>query len=402
MNVPPSIAAPSGSGGRIGVIDVIGGIALSLVVGALTFLLYSRKHSRIWRDPLSADELTTMLGAARYGRSNDEDRPLSDTVEVTAFAPRIGREGEEIFVQIFLHKLEQTNSVAVFAEAIDPGTSIRGKTTLTTEITRGERIDVILEGPSNVMIDESHQYLVWRGESRSCQFVVSLPTGILEARRTLHFRVCLLLASIPVGDLRFPLLVSSFDESEVAEAISGTAHYNRHAFLSYATADRAEVLKRAQALKVAQIDFFQDLLSLEPGERWERRLYEEIDRCDLFLLFWSSHAAHSSWVAKETEYALDRQKKVGEQNMAIAPIILEGPPIAPVPEKLKDIHFDDAIRYVLAGIEAEKKASADDRGRSKGRRRRVSAKEVSESKKTDEKIRRYRNKLKDIIKDTLR
>jgi hypothetical protein len=55
-----------------------------------------------------------------------------------------------------------------------------------------------------------------------------------------------------------------------------SAKQYRKAFLSYATADRAEVLKRAQALKAAHIEFFQDLLHLEPGERWQRRLFEEI------------------------------------------------------------------------------------------------------------------------------
>ena len=41
--------------------------------------------------------------------------------------------------------------------------------------------------------------------------------------------------------------------------------------------------------------YFQDVLDLEPGERWERALYRHIDESDLFLLFWSSNAKQSVW-----------------------------------------------------------------------------------------------------------
>ena len=71
------------------------------------------------------------------------------------------------------------------------------------------------------------------------------------------------------------------------------------------------MLKRAQGLRAGRIDFFQDLLSLDPGDQWAARLYQEIDRCDLFLLFWSSNAKQSQWVMKEVEYALARRKSSG-------------------------------------------------------------------------------------------
>ena len=47
------------------------------------------------------------------------------------------------------------------------------------------------------------------------------------------------------------------------------------------------MMKRVQMLARCQISFFQDILALEPGERWERKLYEYIDQCDVFMLFWS-------------------------------------------------------------------------------------------------------------------
>jgi hypothetical protein len=49
-----------------------------------------------------------------------------------------------------------------------------------------------------------------------------------------------------------------------------TARRYRKAFISYASPDRGEVLKRVQMLRLARIRYFQDVLRLEPGDRWQR------------------------------------------------------------------------------------------------------------------------------------
>ena len=119
--------------------------------------------------------------------------------------------------------------------------------------------------------------------------------------------------------------------------------YN-HAFLSYASPDRKEVLKRAQILEAAGVSFFQDTLKLDPGTRWEKAIYKNIDTCDLFLLFWSKAALESEWVIKEAEYALKRQ---GDGDVPdIVPVILEAPPLPPA--SLAAIHFNDLIHYLIA------------------------------------------------------
>jgi hypothetical protein len=133
----------------------------------------------------------------------------------------------------------------------------------------------------------------------------------------------------------------------------GTATDYKRVFLSYASPDLAKVLQCAQVLKSAGLTYFQDLLELKPREKWEPRLFEEIDRCQLFLLFWSSHAAKSEWVIREAEYALAQQTKSRPAEVPeIAPVILEGPPVPPPPESLKHIHFNDPIRYVISAVEA--------------------------------------------------
>jgi hypothetical protein len=99
-------------------------------------------------------------------------------------------------------------------------------------------------------------------------------------------------------------------------------------------------------LKRLGLEVFQDLLALEPGERWERALYRNIDKADLFLLYWSSQAAASDWVIKEAEYALARQDNGAD--IQIMPVLLEGPPAPPAPQSLNALHFNDPIRYIIA------------------------------------------------------
>jgi hypothetical protein len=114
------------------------------------------------------------------------------------------------------------------------------------------------------------------------------------------------------------------------------------AFVSYASQDRPKVLPRVQMLGTVGIHFFQDVLDLDPGDRWEQKLYTHIDRCDLFLLFWSRAASQSEWVLREVRYALSRRSPP-----EIRPVIIEGPPIVPPPPELAHLHFNDRLIYFM-------------------------------------------------------
>jgi hypothetical protein len=290
--------------------------------------------------------------AGRCATTPVSDRGASDVVETSVFAPFAGHARAGVLVQVLLHRPDQGSQADALALAADPQAERRGITTLTTEVDIGQRIDVVLEGDAGLEIKEPNQFLVWRGEARACQFLVTLPAD--AAGRNYRLRVRILVESVPVGVLQFTLHgIAESDAAERDAQIRGEwARRYRQAFLSYASDDRAEVLKRAQGLKAARIGFFQDVLTLEPGERWERRLFEEIDRCDLFLLFWSSKAAQSSWVIREAEYALARREKSSNEVPDITPVLLEGPPIPPLPSSLSQIHFNDPIRYVIAATPA--------------------------------------------------
>lgn len=236
---------------------------------------------------------------------------------------------------------------------------LRGQTTLGLELARSTRVDIMLDG-GGLGVDEPIQSLIWRGRPAACQFVVAAPDDAAEGQHVLTARV--LVGGVPLGRLAFTLAVDAAAAAEPPELTGDAARRYERAFLSYSSLDRPEVLKTAQTLQATGIDYFQDILSIEPGEAWRDRLFAEIDRCDLFLLFWSSHAAGSDWVRQEAEYALARHRGSAEAPPDIRPIILEGPPIPLPPASLASLHFNDMLRYVVVASELEAKARAGDRG----------------------------------------
>ena len=78
---------------------------------------------------------------------------------------------------------------------------------------------------------------------------------------------------------------------------------------------------------------------------------KEIDRADLFHLCWSKSAAESEWVEKETEHALERNKRSKGKAPSITVQMLDGPPWAPHPASLDKLNFDDYARAAIVGYQ---------------------------------------------------
>jgi len=281
-------------------------------------------------------------------------QPILDEVDVSAFAPNRLRAGQTMLVQIYLHLVDHAQTVSDRARAADAQATLRGQTSLGLELERGTRVEVMLDA-GGLDLDEPVQSLVWRGRPCACQFAVSAAAGAALGQRLLTARV--LVAGVPLGRLAFSLTVVRADEGAAVSDLTGESakRYTR-AFLSYTSSDRPDVVRTAQTLRAAGIEYFQDILSIEPGAEWRDRLYAEIDRCDLFLLFWSWDAAESKWVREEAEYALARHRSSTEATPDIRPIILEGPPIPPPPPSLAELHFNDMLRYVVVASELEARA----------------------------------------------
>jgi multidrug efflux pump subunit AcrA (membrane-fusion protein) len=274
-------------------------------------------------------------------------QPDVEPVDAAVFcSPRVNA-GTLLLVQVYLYEPSAAAEATIQAREADAEAVRRGTYSFPLDIPWGTRVDVRLE-MDDLEIPEPDAVLVWRGRTTKTQFEVGVPaTKLGDTIGRVRFAV----SGIPAGTLRFKVEVVAQDARGARPIIreASAVRYHR-AFASYSSQDRGEVLRRVQAFRIAGLSVFQDILELDPGERWERALYREIDFCDVFLLFWSRAAAASEWVAKEIDYALNRKGGDEERPPAIQPVPIEGPPPVPPPAALRHLHFNDAL---LAHIKAK-------------------------------------------------
>jgi len=265
---------------------------------------------------------------------------IVDPVDCTVFAPRAVSPGAEFLLQVFAHTPKQADQASSLARQFDDEATARGYTSLETEVARGSKLFFHLQMPG-AKIDAPVKSLVWQGRAASCQFRVKLPAGFRA--KSLLGTVIVSEGDAPLGEISFKLKVQRGGAEEPSLTLpTGEARRFDLFFVSYASQDRPEVLKRLQGIARVGKRFFQDLLSLDPGDRWKQKLYKHIDECDAVLLFWSTHAKKSRWVMKECAYAIE--KKGIER---LLPVVIEGPPPVKPPKALADLHMNDWLLYIM-------------------------------------------------------
>jgi hypothetical protein len=281
-----------------------------------------------------------------------EDKPetavAEDEVTSSVYAPTEAQIGEVFLVQVFAHLEEEAAGLAEIAKAAQPGVIWRGADKLNEKIKRGTELVFHLSMPG-LEVDRPEQSRIWNGTTEQLQFMVTVPRDCQPGN--LGGKVTVSRSTVPIGHLSFIIKISSkVPEAAVARpaepVAAGSLVRYRRAFISYTSRDRWEVLKRVQVLELVGMEYFQDLLTLKPGDKWEKLIYEYIDKSDLFLLFWSKAASESEWVTKEVLYAIKRQAGKDGALPEIKPVILEVPPPKP-PEGLSSIHFNDKISYLI-------------------------------------------------------
>jgi hypothetical protein len=274
----------------------------------------------------------------------------SDEVQCTVFAPLKASPGDSFLVQLFAHLATQIMQVANMAADADAEAKQRDSVELDKPIERGQELVFELTMRGLDVQEPTTMRLVWNGKPKSVKFDVSVPDDCQPKSVTGTVDVYHL--NVPIGNLRFKLDIVPRGEVEAAAERSSFPEQKftryRYAFISYASEDRAEVLRRVQVLPLVRIDYFQDITSLDPGDRWAKELYKEIDKSDVFFLFWSKAARDSEWVEKEVLYAMERKHGDEESAPDIKPVMLEGPPPVEPPERLRSLHFNDKILYFIS------------------------------------------------------
>jgi hypothetical protein len=306
-------------------------------------------------NPAPTPAPTPAEGSPERTSETAEESP-GDEVFWAVFAPQEFFAGDAVLLQVWFHTPVQAEDVRQTAQSFDYTSQLRVKEIVAKRLKRGERLSVHLQVAA-LEIEEPTQEISWQGEPDSIHFAVAVPEASRPSNRLA--RVTLSVEGVPFGLLRFTLPIKEAapppDETappavEAAPPAVGPAQSverYRYAFLCYARADQAEVLRRAQMLSLMGISFFDDLRHLEIGEDWEKQIMRKIEEADVFLLFWSEAARQSREVEFEIHYALSLQQGDPNRPPRIIPVALELP-MPPPPPALADLHFNDSLAYFVA------------------------------------------------------
>lgn len=282
-------------------------------------------------------ELATVV-ATVTGDFGESPPKQHDVVECSAFAPPFAAAGEPFLTQVFAHLPEGAGEAAEQAREADADASRRGRTALATRIARGSKLSFEVNC-KHAEIDEPFQRMTWQGATQCVSFYITPPN---HACPPLPVKITVIQDRVPIGQIRFMLPVKVGAAPSSDRAIVGEATRYRTAFASYASNDRPEVARRVQMLRLAGIKCFQDVLDLEPGDRWQQELWRRIDQADVLFLFWSPHARDSEWVEREWKYGL-KQRGLD----FIRPVVLQRKPLVEPPAELADLHFNDRILSLI-------------------------------------------------------
>jgi ribonuclease HI len=280
------------------------------------------------------EQRTIRVAEPPVRKSDAKKRP----VDASAFCPSSFKAGESELVQVLVHLRGQRREALRTARAADEATRFAGIEKFLGELEPGDRVSVSVD-VKGARIEDPPEEQTWTGE------ILTFGFRVISDGQARHVAICAVLSvnGAHVGRIAFKRRVKwrySFGDLLAAVFPPRLSRFKR-VFFSYARVDREQVKKTASEYEKFGISFFQDILHLDPGERWKPRLWKEIDRCDIFVLFWSSAAKASEWVLKEAERAWRRQARNGGLRPILRPEILEHPPPIPDQDWLREFHFND-------------------------------------------------------------
>jgi hypothetical protein len=275
-------------------------------------------------------------------------KPKPHPVDCTVFAPSQVRRRQSGLLQVFIHAPKQQSQAEAQARAFDGQATARGHRALAMDAAPGTRFgfDVEIQG---FELKRRTDALFWDGRPQSVAFPFEVPRFCARGPHT--GTVWVSKDGAPAGQISFQIEVAREAGQAVYGPVGDEARHYHACFISYSSEDRAEMLKRVQALRATGLETFVDVIDLRPGDEWNPEIFKAIDGSDLFVLIWSGHARNSKWVLKEARYALKQYKQ--RHCPDFRPIPVEGPPIAEVPRGLRTYHFNDETLYLIRACEVE-------------------------------------------------
>ena len=255
--------------------------------------------------------------------------------DASAFAPRRLRRATPELVQIIVHQPKDKTEARRLAKAADPSAMGAGAGARLGFLEEGAHVAVALD-VKGADVEAHSGPQAWTGEPLVFPFSVAAAEDGAIAQATFAARVFADDAQVGLIAFTRPLAKSGAKPAP-AGPVDAAMRRAKRVFLSYSSKDRASVALVAEAYRRVGVACFFDRTSLASGEEWSPRLLKEIERADLFHLFWSTNASASDWVAKEARHALSRRRASWTKRPDITVQMLDGPPWAPHPADLDDL-----------------------------------------------------------------
>ena len=262
-----------------------------------------------------------------------------DEVYSSVFAPAEVKKGTNMLVQVFLHTASNKERVQIIASQADKNAEKRGCTPLSCRMKKGDKADVELNIYDKKLHKNERKSIIWNGEFTQCSFRHFIDEGI-EADN-LYCEVNVYVNGVPVGCTSFLTDIVAHEARNIYAKQDATRF--EKIFVSYSHQDYDRVKYLVQGFRAQGIDYFFDRHNLRSGDVYSERIFEYIDKADLFMLCWSANARKSEYVGKEIERALSHvypQVARESETLKIRPISIE--PRADFPPNMRDIyHFEE-------------------------------------------------------------
>ncbi len=257
-----------------------------------------------------------------------EDDDLS-SVSFTAITPKNIKKGKRYLLRVAMYEVNHEEIVQKIIEEFQEEVQKISKSSF--EIQTGKKVTLKLF-TNDFPFTELEESMIWNKEACDFSFLFQVPKEY--DNDDILFFIKILIDDVLVGKMEFLVKLEEKDLQNIKLEMNKI----KKAFISYASQNRDEVLTCIQGMQKVcpDIDFFLDVLKLRSGNHWEEKLWEEIEKSDVFYLFWSTYAKDSPWVMKELECAL---KTKGLS--FIEPVPLESPKKCPPPKSLESLHFND-------------------------------------------------------------
>ncbi|MCB9234741.1 MAG: toll/interleukin-1 receptor domain-containing protein [Bacteroidia bacterium] len=266
-------------------------------------------------------------------------------VEISLFAPRQVEAGDSFLIQVFAHFPEALDEARQLAAEFDEGAERLARKNI--DLAKNDALTFELQ-VDDFEIEDSVQQIIWKERTDSVQYEIEVPREMLG--KNLIGKLIISRKGIPIGHIRFKTEVG--EDGSVIHPVPAqplTMQRYKYAFISYSSKDRDKVLYRVQMLKGMKINFFMDFESIDPGVPWEPKITEELNKADVFYLFWSDNAAASRWVNEEINFVVRKKQDNSENPPEIMPVIIQKPAPAP-PELLRHLQFNDKMLYFMGEV----------------------------------------------------